>query len=275
MSRIATLGPTGTFTELASLKYMEVNQENLEISFYPTIPKVFNAIGNECNIGIIPIENTLDGYVQRSLDLLLQTDLQIIQELIIPIQFAFVGNATDIEHIEKVYVQFKSEGQCCKFLEQFSHAKIVITESNGESFEQAKKGVLGEGAIIPRHMFKEDHKFLLGIENVTDSKENETRFIVLSRNPKAYNKDKAHKTSMVIVDSIDEPGMLAKILNEFAVRNINLKSIMSRPTKKALGKYNFFIDVEGKYPEDQNIREAIEIISDKGTVRIIGSYCEI
>lgn len=272
MNKIATLGPTGTFTELAAKKYIETVNADADIVFYPSIPKVFNSIGRECELGIIPIENLLDGYVQPTLDLLLHTDLHIICELVIPIQFAFVGNALDMSDIQKIYVQFKTQGQCCRFLEQCTNAKIITTESNGESLQQARNGVLGESAIIPKHMLGVGEKFTYSIENVTDSVNNETRFIVLSKDTVSYDVNKKYKTSIVIMDATNKSGVLSQILNEFSKRAINLTSIISRPTKSALGKYHFFIDIDGYYPEEINIKQAIDEISKRNVVKILGSY---
>lgn len=271
MNKIATLGPTGTFSELAVKKYEQLIDNNIEMVFYPNITKVFNSIGSECAIGIIPIENTLDGYVQLTLDLLSQTDLNIIYEIVIPIQFAFVGN-NDISAIKKTYVQFKTQGQCYKFLEQLDNFKIITTESNGESYEQVKKCILGESAIIPKHMINSEKSFPFTIENVTDSKDNETRFVVLSKHNINYDNNRRYKTSIVIMDAMDKSGMLSNILNEFSKRNINLTSIISRPTKKELGKYYFFIDIDGHYPANINIKQAIEKIRESNLVKVIGSY---
>lgn len=275
MKRVATLGPKGTFTEIATKKYVETREKDSEIVFYPTINRIINAIGEECELGIIPIENTLDGYVQRLLDLLLHTDLNIIHELIIPIQFSFVANAEILENVEKIYVQFKTQGQCCKFLEQFINVKIITTESNGESLEKVREGIKGEAAIICQYMYDNCKNFQFGIENVTDSKENETRFIVLTKDLKEQLEKKHYKTSLVITDAADEPGILSKILNAFAEKNINLHSIISRPTKKGLGKYYFFIDVEGNYNEDEALKQAVDKIKKKNVVKILGTYSSL
>lgn len=257
----------------ATKKYAETINKNTEVTFYPTITKVLNAIGQECELGIIPIENTLDGYVQVVLDLLAQTDLQIIYELVIPIQFSFIGNTLDMSDIKKIYVQFKTQGQCYNFLEQFTSTKIITTESNGESFKEVKRGILGEAAIIPKYILNIKNKFPFNIENVTDSEDNETRFIILSKDAANYDINKCYKTSIVIMDAIDnKPGVLSKILNEFSSRNINLTSVISRPTKRALGKYYFFIDIEGHYAVEKNIKRAIEKISENNIVKILGSY---
>lgn len=271
--KLATLGPVGTFSEVAAKKYIDIINENIDIVFYPTISKVFKAIGEECEFGIIPVENTLDGYVQLVLDLLAQTDLQVIYELIIPIQFSFAGNTFDMADVKRIYAQFKTQGQCYNFLEQFNNIELITTESNGESLEKVKKNIIGESAIIPKYILNNEKNFPLIMENITDSQDNETRFIILSKYNENYDANRHYKTSIVIMDAIDnKPGVLSKILNEFYIRNINLTSVMSRPTKRALGKYYFFIDVEGHYAMNKNIMQAIEIIRENNIVKILGSF---
>lgn len=275
MRKISVLGPKGTFTELAAKKYIELTKNDGQIVFYPTITKVFNSIGKDCEYGIIPIENTLDGYVQLSLDLLTHTELQINNELVIPIQFAFVGNVADISEIKKIYAQFKTQGQCCKFIEQLSDVKIITTDSNGESYECLKNAEKGTGAIIPQYILNTENTFPLKINNVTDSEKNETRFLVLSRHSEDFGREKKYKTSIVVYDVTNQPGSLTKVLNEFSEKGINMSSIMSRPTKEALGKYLFFIDIDGHYPMEEKVREAISRISERTIVKILGSYTKI
>lgn len=272
MKKIATLGPVGTFTELAAKKYIKEVKEKLEIVLYPSIIKSCNAVGNECELGIIPIENTLDGYVQRSLDLLLQTDIKIINELYLPIQFSFVSNEKDLKNVKKIYAQFKTQGQCVKFLDQFESSKIITTESNGISYNEIKKGNEREAAIVPNHILDHSNNFEYIIDNVTDYSKNETRFVVVSKNPIIHNVDKNYKTSLIILDVADEPGALSNILNEFAKRSINIHSIMSRPEKTVMGKYHFFIDIQGAYPNDKLLKEAIDKIKIKNKLKVAGSY---
>jgi prephenate dehydratase len=275
MKQTAVLGPQGTFSEIAANKYIKLSEEDTEILFYPSITKAFNAIGSECESGIIPIENSLDGYVQPTLDLLTETSLYITEELVIPIQFAFVANASNLSEVKKVYVQFKSQGQCCRFLDKLDGVKIITTESNGTSLEHIKEGIPGEAAIIPSHMLNEGQGYRYFIDNVTDFESNETRFIVLSRDLASKHSSKLHKTSLVIMDAADKPGTLSRILNEFAEKNINITSIISRPTKELLGKYYFFIDIDGHYPEDAGVKEVIDKVSKSNAVKILGSYARL
>lgn len=275
MRKIATLGPAGTFCEIAAKKYNDEKDFDGSIIFYPTISKAFKAVGKECELGIVPIENTLDGYVQPTLELLSKTNLSIIGEVTVPIQFSFVGNCSNISEIKKIYVQFKTQGQCCEFLETFEdNVKIITTESNAQSFISAKYGNAHEAAIVPNHMLKAEFRLPYELENVTDSKENETRFIVVSEKilecdyPSVNN----YKTSLIIIQTEDKPGSLAAILNEFACRNINLMSILSHPNKETLGKYHFFIDIEGNYFIDNNVKDAVNNISKNNKVRMLGVY---
>ncbi|AJA49295.1 prephenate dehydratase [Clostridium pasteurianum DSM 525 = ATCC 6013] len=273
MRKIATLGPAGTFCEIAAKKYNNEKDFDGSITFYQSISKAFKAIGEQCKLGIVPIENTLDGYVQPTLELLSKTKLNIIDEVVVPIQFSFVGNSKNINDVKRLYVQFKTQGQCCDFLEQFGDdVKIITTESNAESFISAKYGKFNEAAIVPHHMLKTEFKLPYEIENVTDSKENQTRFIVVSEKFLYYYPDKDYKTSLIIIQAEDKPGSLSSILNEFACRNINLMSILSHPNKETLGKYHFFIDIEGNYFSDKNVKEAIDNISISNKVRILGVY---
>lgn len=273
MRKIATLGPAGTFCEIAAKKYNNEKDFDGSIIFYQSISKAFKAIGEQCELGIVPIENTLDGYVQPTLELLSKTKLNIIDEVVVPIQFSFVGNSKNINDVKRLYVQFKTQGQCGDFLEQFGDdVKIITTESNAESFISAKYGKFNEAAIVPHHMLKSEFKLPYEIENVTDSKENQTRFIVVSEKFLYYYPDKDYKTSLIIIQAEDKPGSLSSILNEFACRNINLMSILSHPNKETLGKYHFFIDIEGNYFSDKNVKEAIDNISITNKVRILGVY---
>ncbi|MDF1616099.1 prephenate dehydratase [Petrocella sp. FN5] len=276
MDKIAVLGPKGTFTELATKKYLETQSLEMELAYYPSMRKTFEAVGSNCKYGVIPIENTLDGFVQIILDLLTHTNLKIIHEIVLPVRFAFVGNSMCIKDIKKVYAQFKSENQCLDFLEQFRDVDIITTASNSQSYEEVIKGDDGVGAIIPIHMLHNRHDFRMVIENITDSMDNETRFIIVSQHlNEEVVANRSWKTFFVVSDDLDRPGLLCDILNTFSREKINLKSIISRPTKTGLGNYNFFIDIDGCYQKDEHVREAIAHVYDKYNIKILGSYYRV
>lgn len=271
MKLIAALGPSNTFSEIAAHMYVARSVPDAQIELYPTIKKVFTSIGRKCEIGILPIENMLDGYIPQVLDLLLHSRLTIIDELLVPVHFSFAANCKTIEEVKRVYVQFVSQGQCSDFIEQFPQGvEIVTTESNGESLERLRAGDFDEGAVIPTHALNA-YTFPLIINNINDYLENKTRFIVIAEQEQAFCDDLRYKTSIAILEGTDRPGMLSDMLSAFASRNINLHSIISRPTKESMGKYHFFIDIEG-YARDKLIQEALADVRKCGFVKLIGSY---
>ena len=288
MTKIATLGPPGTFSYIATWKYIKeknlpsIQTEVLESNNFPGV--VSQLLNSAIDLGILPIENTLDGYVNITLDLLLKSDIRIVDEILLPIQFSFVNTVDKLEDVNKIYVQFKTQGQCTEFLSQFPQEKIITTQTNGISIQEIKKRIEGDAAIIPTPVLNssivppskfarmEKENYAKVDNDVTDETNNQTRFIVLSKNPAKYDPSKNYRTSLVITEVADEPGALSNILKELAERNINLTSIMSRPTKDKLGKYHFFMDIDGHAKENETVKEAIETIKKKNEVKILGSY---
>jgi prephenate dehydratase/uncharacterized protein (DUF362 family) len=271
MKLIAALGPANTFSEIAAQMYLSRSGLDAQIELFPTIKRVFSSIGKKCEVGILPIENMLDGYISQVLDLLLHSRLTIIDELLVPVHFSFAANSSSIDEIKRVFVQFVTQGQCSDFIEQLPpHIEIITTESNGESLQRILEGIPGDGAVIPSHALK-SYNFPLNVNNVNDYLENKTRFIVVAEQEQTFNENLAYKTSIVILEGIDRPGMLSDMLAAFAQRNINLLSIISRPTKESLGKYHFFIDIEG-YAREKLIQEALVDVRKCGFVKLIGSF---
>ena len=239
MKRIAVLGPKGTYSDKKKKKYLKFNNEDLETIYFPSIIKAINAIDDD-TIAIVPFENSLDGFVLESLDKMISNKLNIVKQLKLSIDFAFVA--------KDVYCQFNSYGQCIDFITSNSF-NVIKTESNIESLDRFKLAQKGFGAIIPIHALNEE--FPLIIKHISDSKNNETRFFVL--NNKKGNKEFKNdvEASLVIKSILDRPGILFEILEKFHNENINLKSILSRPDKTGMGNYNFYIecslgkDIEG------------------------------
>ena len=280
MKKLAVLGPKGTFSDVAAKEYLNnindnnIKYNNMECNYYNSIDDVFKAVGKECDFGIIPIENTLDGYVQRTLDLLLETDVQIISDIIIPISFAFVGNVQDINEVKKVYVQFKSNGQCRKFLSCLNNPSIITTESSMASFNKVEENKDYEGAVIPSHMIDVSCSNLK-INNIQDSKNNETRFIVVKPlEAGTFNniKDKKFKVSLYVLTEEDKPGMLYNILKIFNDNNVNINCILSRPTKESIGNYNFYFELEGDFYKRNEVLGAVSKLSQCYNTKILGIY---
>ena len=273
MQTIAILGPEGTFSDKAATEYFKDTTQEMKRIYFPTIDKAFHSVGSTCDYGIIPIENTLDGYVQRTLDLLLEMDINIVKEITVPVKFAFIGNVNNLSEVTRLYVQFKANGQCRNFIESFQDIEIITTDSNTESFLKLESNIRGEAAIVPYHLAEtEDNKFL--IHNVTDSDNNFTRFIVIrsNNNIKTDVNIKSVKIPFFIMPLEDRPGMLFEILRGFGEKKINLVSIMSRPTKKEMGTYNFYIEISESIDKLDIILNVLKDVQKKYNIKILGIY---
>jgi len=271
LTKIATLGPQGTFSEIATRQYLTDKKISAEVVFYPTLKKSLTAIGDEVSQGMIPVENFSEGFVNLVLDHLLDANLYICGELSLPIQFSLVGNCQSIEEIDTLYVQFVAKGQCSEFLDKINHANIILTESNTQSLVELEQHQ-HSAAIVPSHLLL-DQNFRLKVNNVTDYQNNQTRFVYLAKQADdSYNQlSQDYKTSIIVLYHKDHPGYLESVLHEFTMRSINLTSIVSRPTRHTFGKYHFFIDLEG-HQQEQNIKEALDAIKATFKVKVLGSY---
>lgn len=236
--KVAVLGPKGTYCDVAR---KEINDSFVPV-YYPSIHDSFMGfMKNETEYCILPYENSLDGFVQNSMDLLLTEDIQITEEIYLPISFSLVGNVDAISEIERLFVQFKTKGQCLELIQGLPMKNLYLTESNILSLEEVKKGRKGDAAIIPNHSLRDNH-FAFVKKDVMDKKNNSTRFLVIKKGVSPC--PKKNVKSLLIISSLnDRPGMLYDILGIFYKKNINLISIVSRAQKSEIGKYNFYIEI--------------------------------
>ena len=237
--KIAVLGPEGTYCDIAKDKYLELNNLEMETVYYPSIIKSIESLKDN-DFALVPFENSLDGFIMESLDRIIGNGLNIVSQIKLSIDFCFVANVDDISKVEGAYCQFKSFGQCLDFITA-NDLEIIKTESNMESLNLFKKEKRPFGAIIPSHAVKKDD-FKLVIERIADRESNETRFFVLSKEKKLERLGDKIEISVLLKAIEDKPGILFQILERFHNRNINLKSILSRPSKLNLGSYNFYIE---------------------------------
>ncbi|MFH0766462.1 MAG: prephenate dehydratase domain-containing protein [Bacillota bacterium] len=266
MIKVAVLGPKGTFSDLAYQKYIKNIQSS--VFYFSSIESTVEALEN-LDYAVVPIENTLDGYIQQTLDLILEKNVVVIDEIFIPVQFSLIANAINMSEIKRVYTQFVSKGQCQKIIKQINPDKLILTDSNMESYQMVVEGCAGDAAIIPSHMVEHFDGF--SIPNITDSEENFTRFFVLSKKDEKKIEDEM-KVSIVVVPIIDRPGLLFDILGIFKTYDINLISIMSRPTKTKMGHYNFYIEMKSNVEDKAKIDQAINEIKKDFFIKILGIY---
>jgi len=272
--RVAFLGPEGTFTEEALL----ANMPNADLFPYPypSIREVIEAVDRgEAALGLIPIENSIEGSVAVTLDSLAFgfDELHIVREVTHPIhQHLIARQPLELSQITKVISIPHAYGQCRRFIrEHLGNVEHEATDSTAEAVRRVGRVKRPWVAVGPR-LAAEMYECHIIAENIEDAEDNRTRFVFLSREPADQELDAAYKTSIVCGIAQDEPGSLLLILSEFAYRHVNLSKVESRPSKQALGHYIFFIDLEGR-SEDPAVAQAIKCLACKlPWLRVLGSY---
>lgn len=270
--RIAFLGPRGTFTEEALHSVVKVGEENLLPC--ATVHDAIRAIEmGEADSAIVPIENSIEGSVNDTLDALtFEVDKAVIQrEIIFSIRHRLlVSPGLKKENIETVISHPHAAAQCRKYIrENLPGAQIIAANSTADAARMVAEGAASSAAIGTKLAAKIYGLEVLG-ENIEDFADNKTRFVLLGHQPsERTGKD---KTSVVCFIYENRPGSLLMILQEFAYRYINLTKIQSRPTKKSLGDYCFWIDFEG-HIEDDVAASVIKCLKCKfRDVKVLGSY---
>ncbi len=264
--KIAILGPQGTFSHEAALAL----EPDATVVFERTIRDVIDRVSeNGADCGLIPLENSVAGSVGETLDVLTDTDLTVSREVIHPVVQNLAGSASTGE-IRTVLAHPQSYAQCEKFLRQhYPAAEIVQTSSNGRSAEMLlESGRNDIAAIVPELAIS-----LYGLKRlraaIQDNRYNVTRFVLVGR--ATTEKTGYDRTSLAIYPQTDHPGLLFKLLGQFAQRGVNLSKIESRPSKGRLGDYIFFVDVQG-HIQDQPVAGALDELRKMAFVKILGSY---
>jgi prephenate dehydratase len=276
-TKIGYLGPKGTFTKLAvDTAFNGEMKESFE-----TIPECIDAVEeNQIDIGVVPLENAIEGTVQLTVDYLVhQVRLPIMAEIVVPIQQHLLVNQEfkgDLKDITEVHSHSHAIAQCHQYLHKnLPNAKLAFTSSTGKAAE-----IVGSTGItiaaIGNYLAAEEYGLRLLEENIHDFPNNHTRFLVLSKNNKQPLQIKhdvqLEKTSLLITLPSDQPGALHQVLSAFSWRKMNLSKIESRPMKTGLGNYFFIIDVNQPYDEVlfPGVKGELEALGCKVTV--LGSY---
>mgnify|MGYP000846973014 FL=1 len=270
MKRIGYLGPRGTFSHEAMVKYTGkapyISRE------YPTIPDVFAAMQDgQLDEAIVPIENSIEGAVNVTMDMMTQENgLWIRAEVIIPVrEHLLVKKGTGISEIRTVISHPQPLGQCRRFLaENLPDAVLRAAHSTAAAAEEVAAGTGGMAAIGSRAA-AEVYGLEILREDIQDHDSNFTRFIVLGGSD--AEKTGNDKTSLIF-STEDKPGSLYRILQIFNLWDINMTRIESRPARSGLGRYIFFVDVLG-HREDEDLRDALTMVKRKTSfLKILGSY---
>lgn len=275
----SVLGPEGTFADAAAKAYLKT-QPNLNALFdyHPTFDQVYQAVSGD-NIGLLPLENQLDGYVSATLQRLQTADVTEIGEVTIPVNFGLVAKVGELSQIKRIYVQFKTEGQCQKLLSSLPNVQIITTSSNMISLEKFQSGEPGDAAIIPQSQMA-DLSLPLMLDNVADQDDNSTRFIIFKSQPanlEALSQQRLttnhFKAPLFVTPSFnDQPGTLYDILGYFAENQLNLVTLMSLPVKFQLGVYSFYLEISGTREQQEVLFTTLQKMAAKYHVHPLGYY---
>jgi prephenate dehydratase len=280
---VGYLGPEGTFSEqavLAGALPESVQPVGLS-SIYDTVMALRRG---ELRWALVPIENSLEGSISVTLDLLAgeERDVCIVGETILRVSHSLIGaHDVTLDEIDTVLTHPQVPGQCERFLRgELAHARVLAAASTAE----AVRAVVGEGlrtrAAIGTTLAASIYGGVVIREGIEDRDDNETRFVWLARREDAHPEPplradggRAWRTSLLFWGAgTERPGWLLRCLQEFAAREINLTRIESRPRRRRLGSYMFFTDAEGQAAEPA-MAAAIEGLSGLcEEVRVLGSY---
>ncbi len=270
--RVAYFGPAGTFTEEALLTQADLAAADR--SPFTPVPEVIASVERgDFDGGVVPIENMIEGSVSVTLDTLaFDSDLLIQREIDLPVSLNLcVKPGTTLADIRTVVSFPHAIAQCRSWLAQkLPSADTRASHSTSDAALEVSKSKRGDLAAICNALAAEIYGLEILASDVEDHPENETRFVLVGRGvPAPTGHD---KTSIVCFQREDQPGSLLQILQEFAARAINLTKLESRPTKRGLGDYCFFIDCEG-HISDEVLADALRnLMAKQGKVKFLGSY---
>lgn len=270
---LAYLGPEGTFTHQAAKIYQQnLTPLDVDISPYKNIPQILSAVSQgKVNLALVPAENSIEGSVNVTLDILAhENDLYIKGDIILDIEHHLMSYMKDFTAIHSVLSHPQALAQCRHFLQlHLSHADLLETNSTADAVKNLDRSKPGLAAIGSRES-QNHYQVPLIAENIGDFSPNQTRFLLVGTSPCTDFNTK--KTSLVIALKKDRPGGLYEILGEFARLQVNLTRIESRPARMELGNYIFFIDCQaGK--EDPGLQQAlINLVPKTALLKNLGSY---
>ena len=269
--KYAYLGPAGTFTEAALLK---ITNQGDQLIAYANVTAALNAVRNgECEKALVPIENSIEGVVARTLDeLAIGEPLVITAETTLPVSFALMTLPnTDAKQIKAIATHPHAESQCRSYIaKNYPNAQIIETASTAAAAKGLIKG--DYDAAIAASIAAKNYQLKIIDENIGDNTGAVTRFVLVEKPGKTPAPSGRDRTSLAVFIAIDHAGALLEILNEFAKHQVNLTFIQSRPTGVELGHYHFIIDAEG-HIQDAPVSAALaglkQICED---IRFLGSY---
>ncbi len=264
--RIAFLGPEGTFTQSAALKHFGHSVETVAMG---SIPDIFRDVeSGACHYGVVPVENSTEGMISHTLDMFINSGLQICGEVTLRIHHHLMGTEKDLSAITKVYSHQQSLAQCRLWLDRnLHHAEQQSVGSNAEAARQAANDP--SSAAIAGEMAAEIYGLDLLEESIEDEPDNTTRFLVIGRQSVALS---GNDKTTLLLSARNVAGSLNTLLRPLAEHNISMTRIESRPSRRGTWDYVFFIDILGHKDEPDVAKAMEELRADASLFKVLGSY---
>ena len=273
-TRFAYLGPQGTFSE-AALRTVPA-ATRAELLACPTVPATLDAVRHgDADAGMVPIENSVEGSVNATLDELAAGDpLLITREVVLPVTFALLARAgTSVEDVRTVVTHPHAEAQCRRWLAtRLPGARVLPASSTAAAAALVADPGSGVDAAVASAVAADHYPVVALAADIGDNPQAATRFVLVSRPGPLPTPTGADRTSLVAFLRADHPGALLEILEEFGVRGINLTRIESRPTGDGFGRYCFSVDAEGHLQEERVGEALMGLRRLCAAVRFLGSY---
>jgi len=267
--RVAFQGERGAYSEQAAL---EVLGSEIELVPCDTFDQVFALVeAGECDRGVVPLENSLAGSIHRNYDLLLRHDLYIVGEHNLRISHCLIAHpGVEIGEVRRVYSHPQALAQCEGSLAALGDVQVIAAPDTAGSVRFIKEQGLRDAAAIAGHRAAELYGMQILRSELEDEPTNYTRFVVLGKEPLAEC-DAECKTSLAFAGQ-NEPGLLFRCLSAFALRDIDLTKIESRPIRGVPWQYVFYLDFAGSLSEER-CRRAVDHLNEMATfMRVFGSY---
>jgi prephenate dehydratase len=266
--KVTFQGDRGSYSEEAALRFFNASFESVPLS---TFSGVYDAVENgRVERGIIPIENSLVGSIHQNYDLLLKHHLKIVGEQNLRIVHNLIAHpGSKLEELTEVHSHPVALGQCQDFLDSHPQLTPHVAYDTAGAVKMIKEKSLEQAGAIAGSFAAEQHGMAILSESIQDEPDNHTRFLILSKDVAEYSENA--KTSIVFALK-NLPGVLFKALSVFALRDLDLTKIESRPLRKKMWQYYFYLDFVG-HVEDEAAKNAIGHLREITTfLKILGSY---
>lgn len=263
---VAYLGPAGTFSEVAVIRRFGQASQGVPCA---SIDEVFGKVeSGEASYGVAPVENSSEGAIGRTLDLLLQSPLRICGEIMLPVHQCLLSFAPDLAGIKRVYSHAQSLGQCQGWLNaHLPNAERMPVVSNAEAASLAAEQA--HCAAVAGRQAAERFGLPVLAENIEDDPRNTTRFLVIGNQDVAPSgKD---KTSLVM-SAANRPGAVHDLLRPLARHGVSMTRLESRPARSGLWEYVFYVDIEGHQSDSKVAAALAELKLAASFVKVLGSY---